>query len=106
MKKTFWQRAHPIAVYSLLAALLYFALRNAPLLEIWAMLGNLQIWQIFTLLGLTRHLAWLTVNFDGLTALEPPIDPALDEQIERLYHATMDSRTTGGRLRLGGLCPG
>jgi uncharacterized protein (TIRG00374 family) len=52
MKKTFWQRARPIAVYSLLAALLYFALRNAPLLEIWAMLGNLQIWQIFTLLGL------------------------------------------------------
>ncbi len=35
------------------------------------------------LLSLTNRLAWLTINFDGLTALEPTIDAALDEQIER-----------------------
>ena len=53
------------------------------------------------LLALTKHLAWLTVNFDGVTSLEPTIDAELDEQIERLYHATMDSRPTGGDSRAG-----
>ena len=53
------------------------------------------------LLALTRHLAWLTINFDGVTSLEPTIDAALDEQIERLYHATMDTRATGGDSRAG-----
>ena len=33
-----------------------------------------------SLLALTKHLAWLTINFDGVTSLEPTIDPALDEQ--------------------------
>jgi uncharacterized protein (TIRG00374 family) len=42
----------PIATYSLLAALLYFALRNAPLTEIGETLRKLQLWQIFALLGL------------------------------------------------------
>ena len=54
-----------------------------------------------SLLALTKHLAWLTVNFDGVTSLEPTIDAALDEQIERLYHATMDARATGGDSRAG-----
>ena len=53
------------------------------------------------LLSLTRNLAWLTINFDGLTSLEPVVDAELDEQIERLYHATMDSRLTGGDSRAG-----
>lgn len=53
------------------------------------------------LLSLTKGLAWLTINFDGMTSLEPLIDAALDEQIERLYHATMDSRPTGGDSRAG-----
>jgi uncharacterized protein (TIRG00374 family) len=39
-------------MYSLLAALLYFALRNAPLTEIWEALRKLQVWQISILLGL------------------------------------------------------
>ena len=52
MKKTFWEWVRPIAIYSLLAALLYFALRNAPLTEIWATLRGLKFWQILTLLGL------------------------------------------------------
>jgi hypothetical protein len=53
------------------------------------------------LLALTRHLAWLTINFDGVTSLEPTVDSVLDEQIERLYHATMDARMTGGDSHAG-----
>ncbi|MBI5353415.1 MAG: hypothetical protein HZB50_12310 [Chloroflexi bacterium] len=53
------------------------------------------------LLALTKDLAWLTINFDGVTSLEPAIDAALDEQIERLYHETMDARPTGGDSRAG-----
>ncbi len=47
-------------------------------------------------LSLTKDLAWLTLNFDGLTAFGPAIDDALDEQIVRLYHRSMDTRPTGG----------
>jgi hypothetical protein len=53
------------------------------------------------LLSLTKDLAWLTVNFDGVTSLEPEMDAALDEKIERLYHRTMDTRPTGGDSRAG-----
>ena len=53
------------------------------------------------LLSLTRDLAWLTVNFDGVTSLEPTIDPKLDDLIERMYHETMDKRATGGDSRAG-----
>lgn len=53
------------------------------------------------LLALTKNLAWLTINFDGVTSLEPTIDAALDAQIERLYHATMDERPTGGDSHAG-----
>ncbi|MEI6290655.1 MAG: hypothetical protein WCP19_09505, partial [Chloroflexota bacterium] len=30
--------------------------------------------------------AWLTINFDGVTTLEPAIDPAFDSEVEKLYH--------------------
>jgi hypothetical protein len=50
---------------------------------------------------LTRGLAWLTLNFDGLTTLEPIIDDLLDEKIERLYHQTMDMRLGGGDSHTG-----
>lgn len=53
------------------------------------------------LLALTNGLAWLTLNFDGVTALEPAIEAALDERIERLYHKTMDERRTGGDSKSG-----
>jgi len=52
-------------------------------------------------LSLTRDLAWLTVNFDGLSCFEPTIDAALDGQIVDLYHRTMDARPTGGDSRAG-----
>ena len=53
------------------------------------------------LLSLTKGLAWLTVNFDGVTTFEPTIDAALDKQIERMYHKTMDTRPTGGDSKSG-----
>jgi hypothetical protein len=49
----------------------------------------------------TDGLAWLTINFDGVSTLEPVIDQVLDEQIERLYHHTMDTRPTGGDSQAG-----
>lgn len=48
-----------LAVYALLAALLYFALRNAPLTEIWRTLEKLQPWQIFTLAAINAAIYML-----------------------------------------------
>jgi len=50
---------------------------------------------------LTKGLAWLTLNFDGMTTLAPIIDHSLDEKIEQLYHKTMDMRPSGGDSRTG-----
>ncbi|MGB1253682.1 MAG: SAM-dependent methyltransferase [Candidatus Promineifilaceae bacterium] len=44
---------------------------------------------------------YFTLNFDGITAFEPSVHPSFDEQIERLYHATMDDRPTGGDSKCG-----
>ena len=43
---------HLFAVYLVLAVLLYFALRNVPLAEIWNTIRGLQLWQVVTLFGL------------------------------------------------------
>jgi hypothetical protein len=40
---------------------------------------------------------YFTLNFDGLTHFAPVLDPALDAQIEALYHASMDERRSDGR---------
>jgi len=50
---------------------------------------------------LTKSLAWLTLNFDGMTTLAPIVDNLLDEKIEQFYHKTMDMRPTGGDCRTG-----
>ncbi len=42
-------------------------------------------------------LFYFTLNFDGATIFEPPIDPDLDALIEVLYHRTMDTRGPQGR---------
>lgn len=42
-------------------------------------------------------LFYFTLNFDGATLFEPSIDPALDAEIERLYHQTMDRRLKDGQ---------
>ena len=41
-------------------------------------------------------LAWLTINFDGMTTFEPVIDAELDARIEMCFHKTMDERITNG----------
>ncbi len=53
------------------------------------------------LLSLTKNLAWLTLNFDGVTTFEPVLDPELDSAIEAAYHRTMDTRPGGGDSRSG-----
>ncbi len=65
-------------------------------LDLLPMPGSLE-----NLFLLTKDLAWLTLNFDGVTIFQPSIDASLDEKIERLYHDTMDSRPTGGDSRTG-----
>ena len=61
------------------------------------------------LLGMLRPggLFYFTINFDGLTAFQPPVDAELDEQIVELYHRTMDGRGSGiphtGHSRTGRL---
>jgi len=42
-------------------------------------------------------LFYFTINFDGLTVLEPEIDPELDALVLSLYHRTMDERLEQGR---------
>jgi SAM-dependent methyltransferase len=42
-------------------------------------------------------LFYFTLNFDGATIFEPPLDPDLDRCIEALYHRTMDTRRHRGR---------
>jgi len=51
--------------------------------------------------SLTKHLAWLTLNFDGVTTFAPSLDPELDTLIEKLYHLTMDARPSGGDSQSG-----
>ena len=50
--KRYFRAFRTFLIYLTLAALLYFALRNAPLNEIWNTLRQLQSWQIAVLLGL------------------------------------------------------
>ncbi len=42
-------------------------------------------------------LFYFTINFDGMTVLEPVIDEELDELILRQYHKTMDERLINGK---------
>ena len=51
--------------------------------------------QLFSLLT-SGGLFYFTINFDGLTLLEPALDPDLDERIMHLYHQTMDNRALHG----------
>jgi uncharacterized protein (TIRG00374 family) len=53
---SFLRALRSFAIFSLLAGLLYFALRNAPLTEIWETLKKLQIWQVLTLLGINTSI--------------------------------------------------
>jgi SAM-dependent methyltransferase len=46
-------------------------------------------------------LFYFSLNFDGGTFFEPPIDPDLDALIEARYHHTMDTRRCRGQLSGG-----
>ena len=48
-----WPALRLFVVYSALAILLFFALRNVPLDEIWLTIRGLQLWQVGTLFGLS-----------------------------------------------------
>ena len=52
--------------------------------------------QIFSLLR-PGGLFYFSLNFDGVTLFEPPIDPALDADIVALYHHSMDERLVAGK---------
>ncbi len=72
-----------ILIYALLAALLYFALRNAPLEEIWQTLKSLRPWQIFALLlanifiySLITLRWWIIVRAEQKNAAYLPLIPA------------------------------
>ncbi len=42
-------------------------------------------------------LCYFSINFDGISAFLPTVDRALDDQIEYLYHRSMDERLTDGK---------
>jgi SAM-dependent methyltransferase len=52
--------------------------------------------ELFALLRPGGHF-YFTLNFDGLTALEPPVEPDFDERVIAAYHQTMDERRLAGR---------
>ncbi len=47
---------------------------------------------------------YFTINFDGLTVFEPPLQHSLDETILSLYHRTMQEHFVGEKLRSGATC--
>ncbi|GAB4490106.1 MAG: class I SAM-dependent methyltransferase [Anaerolineales bacterium] len=67
-------------------------------LDLFPMPGSLP--PLFSLLK-PGGLAWFTINFDGVSSLEPTLDPALDALVESLYHQTMDERPGGGDSQSG-----
>jgi SAM-dependent methyltransferase len=80
----FARREHGQRLWDLLIAHAFLDLVDAPRL-------------LPELLALLRPggLFYFTINFDGLTILEPPVDPGFDEQVIALYHQTMDERGAG-----------
>lgn len=50
---------------------------------------------LFNLLS-ENGLFYFTLNFDGVTILEPLLDPELDRRVIDLYHRSMDERLVGG----------
>ena len=66
------------AVYSLLATLLYFALRNAPFIEIWNTLKQLRLWQIGSILIINAFvLTCMTARWWIIVRAENPSVPFL-----------------------------
>lgn len=51
--------------------------------------------RLFQLL-VPKGLFYFTINYDGLTILEPAVAAEMDRKVLELYHETMDKRLTGG----------
>lgn len=81
----FIQREHGRSKWDLLIAHAFLDLVNIPQ----------TLPSLFQLLA-QDGLFYFTVNFDGLTVLEPVIDAELDERILHLYHRSMDARRAAG----------
>ncbi|MGQ4809317.1 hypothetical protein NKDENANG_02733 [Candidatus Entotheonellaceae bacterium PAL068K] len=65
-----------------------------------ALLDLLDVATALPLLFSTLHAGghfYFPITFDGVSILEPDIDPAYDAHIEALYHATMDQRVVRGK---------
>ncbi|MGH8065331.1 MAG: methyltransferase [Candidatus Entotheonellia bacterium] len=104
-RQGFWRNGHQIVVETEAIDLQRFvghtqARRTWDLLIAHAVLDLLDIpTTLPSLLTLLRPggLFYFTIVFDGDTILQPEIDPALDAQIEVLYHQTMDQRRIAGQ---------
>ena len=100
-----FDEAREIDIHFECADVFDFILKNAAPADLLIAHAVLDLFRmpesLLKLLSLTKDLAWLTVIFDGVTSLEPTIDDQLDDQIEQLYHETMDKRVTGGDSRAG-----
>ena len=44
---------------------------------------------------------YFSINFDGLTGFEPPLDGAFEQDVLAAYHQTMDERRVNGQLTAG-----
>lgn len=82
---SFAHRSHTLP-WSVLVAHAFLDLMNVP--------ATLPL--LFRLLQ-PGGLFYFTINFDGLTLLEPELEASLDERIQVLYHRTMDERLTNER---------
>ena len=67
-----------LAIYTVLIALLYFALRNAPFAEIWNALVNLKLWQIGLILLINAFvIVCMTARWWIIVRAENPSVPFL-----------------------------
>jgi SAM-dependent methyltransferase len=105
-QQRFWRNGHEIGVETEAIDLQRFIGRTQvgrawDLLIAHAVLDLLDIPATLpSLLALLRPggLLYCSMVFDGVTILQPEIDPELDAQIEALYHQTMDQRRIAGHL--------
>lgn len=79
--RDFWDDPAQHAAYDVLLAHAVVDLLNLPT----------AVPQLLRLLRPGGLFYW-PITFDGVTSLEPAIDPSFDAEIERLYHQTMDQR--------------
>ncbi len=77
-RNSFFRTFRIFAVYTLLAALLYFALRNAPFADIWNTLMGLKGWQVGAILVINVFvLSSMTVRWWVIVRAENPSVPFL-----------------------------